>query len=642
MQLSRRRGSVDFWEDSQPSNPPAPSRPKAELIAVGLCVVGVALVAWAYHKAKTEAIGLYDAIFWAGMAIVYLTVLWRAVSGRYAVLWLGFLGLFTVLPKFLMSPNNPIYFDETAHFSLLQSTISAGQTLPVLAVAAYRDLLSGHGERCGDDPLADRPLRVGFGADPACRGALPAPGPDLLHSACAPSAPSVGGGGRPVYATNPSFVYEDVQFAYESLAITLMLVIVRVYLESLEAERNGGRTWRESVSTAVFLVVMSFGCVVTHHLTSLTGIGLLLAAALFVKPFSGFLDRKAGWRRAFVRYAPVLAFGGIFSLWVFLEAPGTVPYLFPHVSQPFSQLAGLAGGSKGGVLRGLFSHSTAPKYEQISAIAAPVIISLALLFVVIRWLWKRQLRRRANFFWSFLLAAAYLVSLPLTLVAEGAAGAHRTWASSYVGVGLLPAAIVFFFELGRRRQWLRRTAAAAGAVILIVLLIGNIASGTPTDYRFPGPYKFASDTLSVTPETITLVQWVKTHLGPSPHIVTDRYTAVALSGRANAFTPLQTGQYPIAEFWYNRRPPEPALMYALQKQGDDYLAVDMRDTTNNASTAEAPLFVAGEPNIVPARDMTRLGQWPWLTLLYSSQNYRLYRINFVMYYLWYASHAYSE
>lgn len=642
MQLSRRRGSVDFWEDSQPSNPPAPSRPKAELIAVGLCVVGVALVAWAYHKAKTEAIGLYDAIFWAGMAIVYLTVLWRAVSGRYAVLWLGFLGLFTVLPKFLMSPNNPIYFDETAHFSLLQSTISAGkpfQYSPLLPIGTYYPGM--------ESAAATIHWLTGLSAWDSALTLLAVAHCLLLvqiyYIARALQVPhqwaAVAG---LVYATNPSFVYEDVQFAYESLAITLMLVIVRVYLESLEAERNGGRTWRESVSTAVFLVVMSFGCVVTHHLTSLTGIGLLLAAALFVKPFSGFLDRKAGWRRAFVRYAPVLAFGGIFSLWVFLEAPGTVPYLFPHVSQPFSQLAGLAGGSKGGVLRGLFSHSTAPKYEQISAIAAPVIISLALLFVVIRWLWKRQLRRRANFFWSFLLAAAYLVSLPLTLVAEGAAGAHRTWASSYVGVGLLPAAIVFFFELGRRRQWLRRTAAAAGAVILIVLLIGNIASGTPTDYRFPGPYKFASDTLSVTPETITLVQWVKTHLGPSPHIVTDRYTAVALSGRANAFTPLQTGQYPIAEFWYNRRPPEPALMYALQKQGDDYLAVDMRDTTNNASTAEAPLFVAGEPNIVPARDMTRLGQWPWLTLLYSSQNYRLYRINFVMYYLWYASHAYSE
>lgn len=642
MQLSRRRGSVDFWEDSQPSNPPAPSRPKAELIAVGLCVVGVALVAWAYHKAKTEAIGSYDAIFWAGMAIVYLTVLWRAVSGRYAVLWLGFLGLFTVLPKFLMSPNNPIYFDETAHFSLLQSTISAGkpfQYSPLLPIGTYYPGM--------ESAAATIHWLTGLSAWDSALTLLAVAHCLLLvqiyYIARALQVPhqwaAVAG---LVYATNPSFVYEDVQFAYESLAISLMLVIVRVYLESLEAERNGGRTWRESVSTVVFLVVMSFGCVVTHHLTSLTGIGLLLAAALFVKPFSGFLDRKAGWRRAFVRYAPVLAFGGIFSLWVFLEAPGTVPYLFPHVSQPFSQLAGLAGGSKGGVLRGLFSHSTAPKYEQISAIAAPVIISLALLFVVIRWLWKRQLRRRANFFWSFLLAAAYLVSLPLTLVAEGAAGAHRTWASSYVGVGLLPAAIVFFFELGRRRQWLRRTAAAAGAVILIVLLIGNIASGTPTDYRFPGPYKFASDTLSVTPETITLVQWVKTHLGPSPHIVTDRYTAVALSGRANAFTPLQTGQYPIAEFWYNRRPPEPALMYALQKQGDDYLAVDMRDTTNNASTAEAPLFVAGEPNIVPARDMTRLGQWPWLTLLYSSQNYRLYRINFVMYYLWYASHAYSE
>ena len=220
----------------------------------------------------------------------------------------------------------------------------------------------------------------------------------------------------------------------------------------------------------------------------------------------------------------------------------------------------------------------------------------------------------------------------MTLLAGGAAGAHRTWASTYIGVGLLPAARLLV-RTGQRRQWLKRTAGAAGAVTLVVLLIGNISSGEPVDYRFPGPYEFASDTSSVTPETLRLAHWVKTHLGPSPHIVTDRFTALALSGRADALTPLQTGPYPFQESWYNR----------LRRNRRCCPPCSSRETTTWPSIcaiprtvprqAEAPLFVQGEPNIVPGRDMTRLGHWPWLRLLYSSQNYRLYRINFVLYYL---------
>src|SRR5262249_41299409 len=153
----------------------------------------------------------------------------------------------------------------------------------------------------------------------------------------------------------------------------------------------------------------------------------------------------------------------------------------------------------------IFSHSTEPTYEQAAAVAAPIMIAVALLFAGIRWLRKPSLR--SNFLWSFVLTAAYLASLPLTLTTHGENGAHFTWPSMYVGVALLPAALVILFELDKRSPWLKRTAATAGVAVFAVLLVGNTGAGLSVDHRFPGPYQFGSDTLSVTPETLGFAHW---------------------------------------------------------------------------------------------------------------------------------------
>jgi hypothetical protein len=172
---------------------------------------------------------------------------------------------------------------------------------------------------------------------------------------------------------------------------------------------------------------------------------------------------------------------------------------------------------------------------------------------------------------------------------------------------------------------------------LAVLIVGNIAADASPAARFPGPYQFGSDTLSITPETLRFAHWVQAHLGPSPHVVTDRFTALALTAHADAVTPIQERSLPIANIWYSPNPPGPALMSALERQGDDYLAVDVRDTQHTA--ANPPLFFIGEPNRVPMRNITNLAKWPWLQLMYLSAHYRLYRINYHSYYLWYPSHA---
>jgi hypothetical protein len=618
---------------------PISSGAQADLTAAVLVAIGAALVIWAFRKAPTEHIQSYDTIFWAGMVLAYLAIAWRAVSGRHAVLWLGLLGLFALLPKFWMSQNGPIFYDETAHFALLRNVISAHklfQFTPLLPIGTYYPGMESAaaaihwltGLSAWDSALTLvaavhclLPVQIYYIAR-----ALPVPHRWAVVAGL-------------VYAVNPSFIYDDVQFAYESVAILLMLTILRLYVEALAAERSGGRTWRQTLSTALLIALLSFGCVVTHHLTSLAGVALLLLGALVLKPMTGFADREGGGRRLFIRWVPVLTLATCLVLWIAFVAPGTVPYLFPHVSQPVTELLSLVGLAKSttasGGFRTLFSNSGTPGYERFAAFLAPVLIAFALLFAGISWLGKRRLR--SNLLWPLVLSAVYLVSLPVTLTAQGAAGAHRTWPSTYVGVSLLPAALVILFELHERKPWVKRAGWAVGSAMLVVLLIGNVTAGTPVDYRFPGPYEFGSDTLSVTSETHRLAQWIETHLGSGAHVVTDEYTGLALTADADAVTPQQGPGLPIGEIWYNRRPPLPSLMLALEQQRDDYIVVDTRDAQYVSSQAE--LFYPGEPSVVPAQNITRMAQWPWLKLLYSSQHYRVYKINFDLYYAWYPFHA---
>ncbi len=605
-------------------------------MAACLVAVGAALVVWAYRTAATAPVQSYDAIFWVGMLLAYLAVAWRAILGPYTVFWLGLLGLFTVLPSFLMSPGSPSGFDAIAHFALLRNVISAGQLFqhtPLLPIATfYPGLESAAAAIHWLTGLSAWESALTLIAVVHCL--LPV---QIYYIARALPVPhrwaAVAG---LVYAAAPSFVYFDTQFAYETVAILLMLTIVRLYVESLAAERSGSPTWKQTLSASLLIAVMSFGLVVTHHLTTLSGILLLSAGALLLKPMNGLADRKAGWRRLFVRYMPALTLATCFALWVAFVAPETVPYLSPFVSSTASQLVALATGSAGsGAVRTIFSHSNTPGYERAAAMAADVMVALALLFAGFRWL--RRPRLRSNFLWPFVLTAAYLASLPLTLTSAGAAGSHRSWASTFVGVAFLPAALVILFELDKRRQWLRRTAATAGVAALAVLIVGNIAADASPDNRFPGPYQFGSDTLSITPETLTFAHWVEAHLGPGARVVTDRFTALALTAHADAVTPIEQPSVPIANIWYSPNPPGPALMSAMERQGYEYLAVDIRDAQYSA--AQTPLFYAGEPNRVPLRNISRLATWPWLRLLYSSRHYRLYKIDYYSYYLWYPSHA---
>jgi hypothetical protein len=129
-----------------------------------------------------------------------------------------------------VSPGGPIGFDETAHFALLRNIIFAGslfQHTPLLPIGTFYPGLESAaatihwltGLSAWDSALTLisvahclLPVQVYYLAR-----ALPVP-----HRWAAVAGL--------VYATNPSFVYFDAQFAYESVALPLMLTILRLYV----------------------------------------------------------------------------------------------------------------------------------------------------------------------------------------------------------------------------------------------------------------------------------------------------------------------------------------------------------------------------------------------------------------------------
>jgi len=646
-----------------------------DIVAAGLVLVSVAIIVYVYGRARVDSGNGYYATFWVGMGLAYLTALWQIWKQHWSEGWLMLLGIVTFVPKFVMSPTRPIYFDETAHFQLLRHVVEHGtlfQNTPLLpigtdypglqAVAAAIRLVTG---------VSDwQSALITVGLAHICVPLLVfLCGREVLKTERAAGVAAL------VYMANPQFLYGDTQFAYESLALVFMGACVLFYLRSLNTEDNS-----EAIAYSLLSALSGVACIATHHLTTMALGGILVVVAL-LWPGDGWMFRPSvvrgagsgssggdGQRASAARplggsggdvaasevtgrapsspslatrlVPPGVVIGG-FGLWIAFIAPSTLSYLGPHVTQPLRGLLALIRGSRYTHLgnsttevaatRVAFAGSQIPRYEIWAGYAAPVAFVGVGLLAAVLWLRNPWVRRRYT--WVYVLALAYFVSLPAVLLVGGAAGAHRSWATSFFPLALLVGIVVvdgFRLADGRIGRVLL-------TVMLLVVLVGDTAAGSAADYRFPGPYEFGSDTRSVTAQTISMATWVKDNLGEGVHIVTDRYTGLALVNVADAVTPQTSGHLPIAEFWYDDYPPGPTLLRHMQRAGDQYVVVDLRSAVY--APLEANLFYAGEPTIVPSRNLRRLSTWPWLGLVYRSTDYEIFKIDFASYYSWYPSHA---
>jgi len=600
---------------------PARRRGRSVIGALSLLAAvagGVTLIVVAYAMAKHSTSVEHFHVFWLGFALVLIPI---AIAGGHrpgrwtaAALLVGY-GAITMLPKLLMSPNGPVFFDEFGHIRHANDIVASGHLdvpsayLPILRVYPGLEVLTAWLH----DITGISTWHVGQAIVLLAHcGVL------LIVRAIARMA---GLGDRAaffaalVYSLNPSFMYFDTQYAYESLGLPLCFAAI-----ALAFAISRTRTVRTGLLFVVAALAAVGACIVTHHVSAAVMVVMLELVSL-ASPVAG---RRAATPVA--RWGPAaVAFLGVvgLALWVTFVAPTTLDYITPHVRGGLRGVVEIFTGhtsttATGSARHQLFSGSTVPPYEKVFAYAAPVLAGLAVLGALIQAVRDRRDSRRLLTVTPFIvLAGLYFVSLPLALTVDGGETAHRAWGYGYLGIAICAGYAAPFWT----RLWVLRARwgwPVVGALALFSAGVGNVAAGENVGYRFPGPYQFGTDTRSQTAELHQLASWVRDNLPQGAKVVTDRFTGEVITSETTLDVPN----------------PEESRAYGLYREGDDaspslhaFLAQhDFRywilDTRLVTETPAGKLFEGykGPDSVNPAA-LAGLGDSSFLTAEYRSAHY---------------------
>jgi hypothetical protein len=163
--------------------------------------------------------------------------------------------------------------------------------------------------------------------------------------------------------------------------------------------------------------------------------------------------------------------------------------------------------------------------------------------------------------------------------------------------------------------------------LLVVVLIGNVGGGLNDPYRFPGPFRWGTDTNSASDEARTVARELAEKAG-TVRVVADAYTALQLAAYGGLNVAAPSPGFPVWNLTQTGEDPSPALARMLVSSRYDYLVVDIR------MAEQAPFnghnFGQGDPLLgraTPMPYLTRLDTVPWATRVISTEHLRVYRLN---------------
>jgi hypothetical protein len=586
--------------------------------------VAAALVTYAYSWAASNGDGAtHFALFWLGMLAFVPLAAARLVrvetSRRERLGLLSATAFLFALPKFLRDPSGPIYADEIAHWrqsELLARTGDLYAQNPFISVVdAFPGLhaltLALHDLAGVTTWQAAVVLCVAFAVMGLAGVFMLAE--ELLGSARAGSVAAL------VYALNPSFMFFDMQYAYESMGIPLFVwsLVALARLQRPHADRAERLRW---LALGVLLVA-ALG--LTHHLTALFALG----AVLFVLVATAH-DRRRGGSSGILRltaaYAVLAAAGAVG--WLLTGGGDVLGYLGPHLTGGFDDLRSILEREEES--RTLFAASTAPGYERVFAFVAPALAGV--LAVVALAVLRRGRDVRPMLTGMIAYGLVYFPSVPFILSQSGAEGARRSWAFLYLGVSLLVAVGVLAL-VDRARRNRRSAGALALPAVAMVLLVGNVSAGLSVEYRFPGPYVFGSDARSLTPELRTVGSWFAETHGTGNRIIADRQSAIAVGVAGLNWNERAWSGFPVWEFLLQVKRPDREVWRSIEFLGTEYLIVDKRIPHELPRTGV--YMVKDEPGgkahtePPPAAAIAKYARVPWATAIFESDDYVVYRLD---------------
>jgi hypothetical protein len=573
----------------------------------------------AHHSTR----GLVFTLFWIAQFIVFFPVALRVLSVRSSrserIAILAAFALYQFVPKLLLDPNAPLYHDELSHWHQAESIFSVGHAfvfnslltilrsypgLHILTVALQHfSALSTW--RVGVIVVGVAHILIVLGIW------------YLLEAAGASGR--VAAAGALIYALNPGFMYFDSQYAYESIALVFVVWTLALAMTSVRRYPSGYR-----VTLVILASAMALSCVVTHHISS-----YILTIALAFMAVGEYArqrrERSTGSFWGVATVTIVSAFAA--AVWLFTVAIATLRYVTPHVQGGIRQVLAIIGQEQRA--RHLFTGSPVPLYERIATFATPVLIAVAAAGA----LWKL---RRSEWRWRgaarglSLFGLLYFVSLPMMLTAENEA-ARRSWTFTYIGLALLIAPFIVCLLEQMSTRISPMVASGTIAVALAVILVGNVTVQANAENRFPGPYVYGSDTRSLTNELLSSANWLRSNAGINNNVVAARDNGLAFGSTGAQNIARASRGFPVWELYFDKGLPSKTLLRDLRTSRYEYLVVDARMSKFHPGTGV--YFVTDEPSTISLTPPTpealdKFDHVPWATKIYSTDNLRIYRLDF--------------
>jgi hypothetical protein len=609
---------------------------------VACCVLaGVAAIVHGYHIGEYHLTAQSEFMwFWAGMLLLTLPLIGIiARAGTPNTLRTALLTLYAILtyaPKLLRNPSSPLYHDEFAHWRGTYEILHTGKLFspnPIIPITARYP-----GLHAATAALVNA---TGLNIWQAAIILLV-----LCHLLLVLGIASLGEGlgmtnriaalAAIIYSFNSSFLYFDTQFAYESMAVTLVVWTLVAYIQAIRA-----RSMRERAASCFLTVLLSAGTIVTHHLSTFS---LLLIMAVIALALSmPWLARTGGWARtASTAWGLTLAATVMAGFWFVVVAPSTLSYLSPYLAQGLSQLMEDARGT--GAARQLFGASLSPWWEQRSAYLV-VLFALGLavggLLLIRARIRDGSLHRgplRALLISFILLGVVYFPSVPFILSPAGAEGARRSWAFTWIGLAVLAAAPMgWLLDAARRRtsRWSRVSLRTGLTAAISIAMIGGTAAGQNAAYRFPGPFLYGSDARAATPELLAASAWFSAHFGTRHNLVADRTSGLIFGSYGLQNLAATSTGFPTYKLYLAKSGSliPPYLLAELKAGNFNYMIVDRRMAYDIPTNGV--YFSAGEPSyLVPATGksvfygrLDKFNSLPWMIKVFQSDNYSIYRLN---------------
>ncbi len=314
-----------------------------------------------------------------------------------------------------------------------------------------------------------------------------------------------------IYATGPAYQFFLSYFAYESLALPLLIVSLLALIKMAKSS-----TFREVLLWGSANLMFGAATTVTHHLTSYALFGLELCVIAFE------MFKPTRTRRRFALIIVAIILGAFIALWDTLVAKPTFSYLRSNISavlhvSSVAHVSSVVLPLAGGPIWSSASASTlSPTFDRSMGYVWAVLLLTLMVFGIWR-LWQK--RSIATSFQIAMTLAPPLMVVAF-VIAVLAPGQTRLLAFALIPGALISAITVSILVgpkgVARRYQLRTRSSkllALASFSILASLVVGATAISWPAFYaRIPGPYLLGGGDRAVDQYDLTAAEWAGGHL----------------------------------------------------------------------------------------------------------------------------------